>query len=105
MPVAMSAQLHRDEADQLAAVTSGLISIAGCIAQLADGDEVRQAVIEMGRGYFLGMTIRDGSVLAVLAAVDADLGVIGFEMARLVKQTGEILTPTLRQELQQALPR
>jgi predicted regulator of Ras-like GTPase activity (Roadblock/LC7/MglB family) len=105
LPVAISGQLSRDEADQLSAVTSGLVSIASVVAQLADADEVRQAVIEMGRGYFLGMTIRDGSVLAVLTMADADLGVVGFEMARLVKQAGEVLTPTLRAELQQALPR
>jgi predicted regulator of Ras-like GTPase activity (Roadblock/LC7/MglB family) len=105
LPVAISAQLGRDEADQLCAVTAGLISISACMAQLADADEVRQAVIEMGRGYFLGMTIRDGSILAALTGPDADLGVVGFEMARLVKQAGEILTPTLRAELQQALPR
>ncbi|GAA2375969.1 dynein regulation protein LC7 [Catellatospora methionotrophica] len=103
--VAVSAHLDRSTADQLAAVTSGLIGIAGCVAQLSDGDEVRQTVIEMGRGYFLTMAIRDGSVLAVVADADADLGVVGFEMARLAKQTGEILTPALRAELQRALPR
>ncbi|GAA1420150.1 MULTISPECIES: roadblock/LC7 domain-containing protein [Catellatospora] len=103
--VAVSADLDRATADQLAAVTSGLIGIAGCVAQLSDGDEVRQTVIEMGRGYYLTMAIRDGSVLAVVADGDADLGVVGFEMARLAKQTGEILTPALRAELQRALPR
>jgi hypothetical protein len=56
----------------------------------------------MGRGYFLVMAIRDGSILA---ACDADIGVVGYEMARLAKQAGEILTPAIRAELQQALPR
>jgi predicted regulator of Ras-like GTPase activity (Roadblock/LC7/MglB family) len=102
--VAVSVGLDRATADQLAAVTSGLIGMAGCVAQLADGDEVRQTVVEMGRGYFLTMAVRDGSVLAVVADADADLGVVGFEMARLAKQTGEILTPALRAELQRALP-
>ncbi|BCJ77569.1 roadblock/LC7 domain-containing protein [Catellatospora bangladeshensis] len=103
--VAVSANLDRATADQLAAITSGLLGIAGCVSQLSDGDEVRQTVIEMARGYFLTMAIRDGSVLAVIADNDADLGVVGFEMARLAKQTGEILTPALRAELQRALPR
>ena len=41
----------------------------------------------------------------MLAAGDADIGVVGYEMARLAKQAGEKLTPALRAELQQALPR
>lgn len=102
--VAMSEDLPRDHADQLAAVTSGLVSIVSGAAQIFDGDEVRQTVVEMGRGYFLVMSIRDGSILATLAARDADIGVVGYEMARLAKQAGEMLTPALRQELQQALP-
>jgi predicted regulator of Ras-like GTPase activity (Roadblock/LC7/MglB family) len=105
LPVAISAGITRDVADQLAAVTSGLLGVAAVVATLADADEVRQAVIEMGRCYFIAMTVRDGSVLAVLTSAQADLGVVGFEMARLVKQAGEILTPALRAELQQALPR
>lgn len=105
LPVAISEGVARAAADQLAAVTSGLIGVAGCVAGLVDGDEVRQAVIEMGRGYFMVMAVRDGSVLAVVTTAQADLGAVGFEMARLVKQAGEILTPALRAELQQALPR
>jgi predicted regulator of Ras-like GTPase activity (Roadblock/LC7/MglB family) len=103
--VAVSDRLPRDSADQLAAVTSGLVSVTSGAANIFDGDEVRQTVVEMGRGYFLVMSIRDGSILATLASRDADIGVVGYEMARLVKQAGEMLTPALRAELQQALPR
>jgi uncharacterized protein len=103
--VAVSQHLPRDLADKLSAVTSGLVSITSGAAQMFDGDEVKQTVVEMGRGYFLVMSIRDGSILATLAARDADIGVVGYEMARLAKQAGELLTPALRAELQQALPR
>lgn len=103
--VSVSDYLPRDHADKLAAVTSGLVSITTGAAMMFDGDIVKQTVVEMGRGFFLVMGIRDGSILAVLAANDADIGVVGYEMARLVKQAGEKLTPALRAELQQALPR
>ena len=103
--VAISDHLPRDNADKLAAVTSGLMSITAGAAQLFDGDVVKQTVVEMGRGYFLVMQVRDGSILATLAAGDADIGVVGYEMARLAKQAGEMRTPALRAELQQALPR
>jgi predicted regulator of Ras-like GTPase activity (Roadblock/LC7/MglB family) len=102
--VAVSAQLPRDSADQLSAVTSGLVSVTSGAARILDGDEVKQTVVEMGQGYFLVMSIRDGSILATLAAKEADIGVVGYEMARLAKQAGEMLTPALRAELQQALP-
>ena len=103
--VAISDHLPRDNADKLAAVTSGLMSITAGAAQMFDNDVVKQTVVEMGRGYFLVMQIRDGSILATLAGSEADIGVVGYEMARLAKQTGEMLTPALRAELQQALPR
>lgn len=96
-----SEDLPRDHADQLAAVTSGLMSITSGAARLFDDDVVRQTVVEMGRGFFLVMSIRDGSILAALANREADVGVVGYEMARLVKQAGELLTPELRRELQQ----
>lgn len=104
MLVAVSDNLPRDSADQLAAVTSGLMSVVSGAARIFDGDEVRQTVVEMGRGYFLVMSIKDGSILAVLAGRDADIGVVGYEMAKLAKQAGEVLTPAIRSELQSALP-
>ncbi|GIF49223.1 hypothetical protein DFJ67_7831 [Asanoa ferruginea] len=103
--IAVSDHLPRDHADKLAAVTSGVMSITSGAAQMFDNDYVKQTVVEMGRGYFLVMHIRDGSILATLAGSDADIGVVGYEMARLAKQAGEMLTPALRAELQQALPR
>lgn len=102
--VAVSENLPRDHADRLAAVTSGLVSITAGAAQIFDGDQVTQTVVEMGRGYFLVMSMRDGSILATLATRKADIGVVGYEMARLAKQAGELLTPALREELKQLLP-
>jgi predicted regulator of Ras-like GTPase activity (Roadblock/LC7/MglB family) len=102
--VAVSDRLPRDGADQLAAVTSGLVSVVSGAARILDGDEVKQTVVDMGRGYFLVMSIRDGSILASLAGRDADVGVVAYEMAKLAKQAGDVLTPVIRAELQDALP-
>ncbi len=105
MLVAVSDHLPRDSADQLAAVTSSLVSVTNGAAMILDGEDIRQTVVEMGRGYFLVMSIRDGSILATLAAHEADVGVVGYEMAKLVKQAGEVLSPAIRAELQELLPR
>jgi predicted phage gp36 major capsid-like protein len=42
--------------------------------------------------------------LPALAASSCDVGGVGYEMATLVTRAGEVLTPSLRAELQAALP-
>lgn len=100
--IAASEHLPQDRAEQLAAMTSGVMAVTMGAARLMDSDRVRQTVIEMGMGYLLVMTISDGSILAVLAARDADPGAVGYEMARLVGQVREKITPSLRNEMRRA---
>jgi predicted regulator of Ras-like GTPase activity (Roadblock/LC7/MglB family) len=102
--MAMSERLDRARADQLAAVVSGLASLAQGAARIFGAGTVSQTVVEMEMGFLLVMSIGDGSCLAVLAAPSCDIGLIGYEMALLVARTGEVLTPGLRAELQAALP-
>jgi len=104
LPFAVSENLDRARADQLAAIVSGLASLAQGAAGCLGGGAVKQTVVEMDRGLLFVVAIRDGSCLAVLAAADCKVSVIGYEMAVLVTRAGEVLTPTLRAELQAALP-
>ena len=104
LPVAVSERLDRPKADQLAAIASGLASLTQGGARLIDGGLVKQTVVEMDRGLLVVMAISDGSCLAVLAASSWDVGVVAYEMTVLVNRTGEVLTPSLRAELQGALP-
>ncbi|GIJ44752.1 dynein regulation protein LC7 [Virgisporangium aliadipatigenens] len=90
--IAASEHLPQERADELAAITSGLAGITTGAAQVLECAGMRQTVVEMARGYFLVKTLKDGSVLAVLAARDADVGVVGYEMARLARRSGESLT-------------
>lgn len=103
--LAVSNGFPRDRADQLAAVASGLSSLTQGAARIFEGGAVTQTVVEMVRGFLFVMAISDGSVLAVLASSDCDMGLIGYEMALLVERAGDVLTPSLRAELQNALPR
>jgi predicted regulator of Ras-like GTPase activity (Roadblock/LC7/MglB family) len=59
----------------------------------------------MEKGFLFVMSISDGSVLAVLATLQCDIGLVGYEMALLVARAGDVLTPAIRAELQAALPR
>ena len=97
-----SARLPEDRADQLAAVASGLISLAQGAARCFDAGSVKETIIEMDRGLMLLMSISDGSCLTVLAAPNCDIGQVAYEMTMLVDRVGQILTPELRAQLQGA---
>ena len=104
-PMSASAHLPRDRADQLAAVASGLVSLAQGAARCFDAGQVVQTVVELERGIMLLMSISDGSSLAVLAAPSCDIGLVGYEMTLLVDRVGQQLTPHSRTELHGALGR
>jgi predicted regulator of Ras-like GTPase activity (Roadblock/LC7/MglB family) len=104
LPVAVSDRLDRPKADQLAAIASGLASLTQGGARCIAGGLVRQIVVEMDRGLLVVMAISDGSCLTVLAASGCDVGMVAYEMTLLVSRTGDVLTPSLRAELQAALP-
>lgn len=94
--IAASDHLPPERADQLAAVTSGLASLAAGAAQLFDGGRVLQSVVEMDHGYVLIMQVGDGSQLATLASKSCDIGQVGYEMAMLAERVGGVVSSTRR---------
>jgi predicted regulator of Ras-like GTPase activity (Roadblock/LC7/MglB family) len=96
-----SERLPADRAEQLAAVTSGLISLTDGAARCFAAGQVRETVVEMDRGVMLSMAIADGSCLAALAAPDCDVGQVAYEMSLLVDRVGRMLTPEVRAALQE----
>ncbi len=94
--MASSSHLPADRADQLAAVTSGLASLASGAARLFEAGEVRQSLIEMDDGYLLLMGVGNGSYLAALASISCDVGQVGYEMAVLVDRVGKAVQATPR---------
>jgi len=103
--LAYSDGLARDRADQLAAVACGLASLTHGAARIFEGGPVTQTIVEMKRGFLFVMSISDGSVFAVMAAPECDMGLVGYQMTLVVERTGDVLTPAVRDELQAALPR
>ena len=53
------------------------------------GGGVRQTIIEMESGFLLVSAAGSGTCLAVIAEEGADLGVVAYEMAILIRRTGE----------------
>src|SRR5580693_6246782 len=81
---------------EVPAVSSGLASLATGAAQLFEGGQVLQSVVEMENGYLLLMRVGDGSHLATLAPTSCDIGQIGYEMAILVERVGNVVQSTRR---------
>jgi len=95
--IAASRGLPEDRAEQLAAVTAGLVSLALGVSQCTDGGGVLQTVVEMGSGFLFLMSIGDGSALAALAARNCDMGQVGYELTLLVDRVGVALAPAPRE--------
>jgi uncharacterized protein len=98
--IASSEGFPDDRADQLAAVAAGLLSLTVGASRVFEGGAVTQTVVEMERGLMLVMAISDGSVLAVLASPECDMGLVAYQMTLLVDRAGQALTPAIRAELQ-----
>jgi uncharacterized protein len=96
LPMARSADFPTDRADQLAAITSGLNSLAKGAAHFFNAGVVRQMVIEMDQGYLFVMSVSGGSCLAALASTSCDLGQVGYEMSLLISRVAKALTPAKR---------
>lgn len=97
--ITASGTVARDMGDQLAAITSGLLSLAHNSAALVGRGTCEQIMLRLSRGHLLFMRIGDAAGLAVLTDARSDLKVVAFEMAQLVTSVGHVLTPQMRAEL------
>ena len=94
--MAASASIPDDRAEQVAAVSSGLASLAVGASRLFDGGAVLQTIVEMEHGYLMLMSVGNGSNLAVLTQEAADIGQVGYEMALLVDRVGRAVQAQAR---------
>ncbi|MEU8730295.1 roadblock/LC7 domain-containing protein [Streptomyces tendae] len=91
LAVGASNGLGREDAEHLAAVASGFHSLAKGAGRHFGAGGVRQTMVEMDDGFLFVAAAGDGSCLAVLTDVSADIGLVAYEMARLVRRVGEHL--------------
>lgn len=95
-----SGSVTREVGEQLAAISSGLLSLGHNSAALVGRGSCEQIMLRLTRGHLLFMRIGDTAGLAVLTAVGCDLKVVAFEMTQLVQRVGHVLTPQARRQLQ-----
>ena len=103
--MAISPPLAPAEADKLAAMISGMTSLALSASRLLDKGALRQVIIELAGGFLLVSAVRDGSCLGVVTVAGADLGLVGYETAMLAHRVGALLTPELVTELKTTMTR
>lgn len=101
-----SSSLSVDQADQLAAIASGIQSLShSASAEFGDGTGgARQAMTEFHGGLLCIVEAGEGAHLAVVADEDADVGVIGHNMDELVEQLGEYLSSPPRLQKKASRP-
>ncbi|MEC4020413.1 roadblock/LC7 domain-containing protein [Streptomyces sp. H27-D2] len=92
-----SSDLEREDAEHLAAVASGLHSLAKGSGLHFRAGRVRQTMIEFDDGVLFVTAAGEGSCLCVLATADADVGQVAYEMTLLVNRVGEHLSVAARQ--------
>jgi predicted regulator of Ras-like GTPase activity (Roadblock/LC7/MglB family) len=87
--VGASAGLTRENAEHLSAVAASFQSLARSAGRQFGGGAVRQTIVEMDHAFLFVTAAGSGACLAVLAGADADVGLIAYEMAMLVKRVGQ----------------
>jgi predicted regulator of Ras-like GTPase activity (Roadblock/LC7/MglB family) len=90
--------LDVDQADQLSAIASGIQSLAlSASAEFGMELGAGQSMVEFPGGVLLIVPAGEGAHLAVVAANEADVGLVGHNMSELVEQIGGHLTSPPRQ--------
>ena len=89
MTLGASNTLGRDDAEHLAALAAGFQSLARGAGQHFGGGNARQTIIEMEAGFLIVTAAGSGTCLAVITGPGADLGLVAYEMAVMVRRSAE----------------
>ena len=102
-PLIASESVSSDEAEQLAAIASGLLGLARSSSALFGQGGCELIMIRLSGGHFVFMGIGDSAGLAVLTSAGCDMKVVAYEMTQFVDKAGHALTPQVRADLRSML--
>lgn len=97
--IAASKSLEREDAEQVAAIVTGMVALSDGASRAFGFDGLQQVIVSMRGGFMFVSSISLGSALGVVATAGCDIGAIGYQTSLLVERTGELLTPELISEL------
>ncbi len=92
-----STGLVREDAEHLAAVSSGLHSLARGSGRHFRAGRARQTMVEFDEALLFVTAAGEGSCLCVLSEAEADVGQIAYEMTLMVNRVGEHLSVAARE--------
>lgn len=90
-------------AQRLAAVVSGMISLAGGAARGHNLGGLHKVIVDLTDGYIVITAMSAASVLGVVADKSASLGTVAYEMTMFSSRVGRSLTPATVLELKNAM--
>lgn len=93
VPVATSSALPAVRAQQLAAIGSGLLSLADGAARCLSTGVTRQIIVELNEGVLLATPIAPHMHLALLATGECNREQLGYELRRFAADVGPLLGP------------
>ncbi|MGW4124658.1 roadblock/LC7 domain-containing protein [Nocardia sp. NPDC004711] len=96
LSLARSVGLDSEDAEHLAAIGSALHSLARGAGTRFGKGALQQTVVELSAGYLVVTEAGQGACLALLADIEADLGLVAYEINVIVGQVGEQLSATPR---------
>ena len=102
--IGRSGNLSEEDAEHLSAVASAFQSLARGTGRHFGGGNVRQTMVEMDHAFLFVTAAGHGACLALLAAENADVGMIAYEMNMMVKRVGAVLTAKPRDFMERPVP-
>src|SRR5918997_6377263 len=102
-PLIASESVSSDNAEQLAAIASGLLGLARSSSALFGKGGCELIMIRLAGGPLLFLGIGYSAGLAGLTSAGCDMKVIAYEMTQIVDKAGHALTPKVRADLRRML--
>jgi predicted regulator of Ras-like GTPase activity (Roadblock/LC7/MglB family) len=97
--IAVSALREHADSERLAAIVSGITSLAAGAAGNYGLGGLNKVIIDLEGGHVLVSAIGSGAVLGVVTGKEAKLGNIAYEMTVFANRAGTALSPQLVLEL------
>lgn len=97
--IAVSQLRDHSDSERLAAIVSGMTSLAAGAAGNYGLGALNKVIIDMEDGHILVSAIGSGAVLGVVTSKEAKLGNIAYEMTVFANRAGSALSPQLVLEL------
>lgn len=87
-----SSGMDQERAERISAIASGFSSLARGAGKQLGAAEVRQTVVEMDNVFLFVLSAGHGACLALVADSSCDVGLVAYEINRLVRQVGPHLS-------------